>query len=104
MKSDTGMEITELRVDGGASANNLLMQFQADMLRVPVIRPKVVETTALGAAYLAGLATGFWKDIDELKQQWQLDMEFDATMDASQSTNLKSKWVDAVERAKGWSK
>jgi glycerol kinase len=104
MKSDTGMEITELRVDGGASANNLLMQFQADMLRVPVIRPKVVETTALGAAYLAGLATGFWKDIDELKQQWQLDMEFDATMDASQSTNLNSKWVDAVERAKGWSK
>jgi glycerol kinase len=104
MKSDTGLEITELRVDGGASANNLLMQFQADMLRVPVIRPKVVETTALGAAYLAGLATGFWKDIDELKQQWQLDKEFDATMDATQSANLKRKWSDAVERAKGWSK
>lgn len=104
MESDTGMRITELRVDGGASANNLLMQFQSDILNVPVIRPQVVETTALGAAYLAGLATGFWKDIDELRQQWQLDRKFESTMDYRKCTELKSKWADAVGRAKGWNK
>ncbi|MDX9846965.1 MAG: glycerol kinase GlpK [Tenuifilaceae bacterium] len=104
MESDTGMRITELRVDGGASANNLLMQFQADILNVPVIRPQVVETTALGAAYLAGLATGFWKNIDELRQQWQLDRKFESTMDYRKCAELKSKWADAVGRAMGWNK
>ncbi len=103
MQNDTGMEITELRVDGGASANNLLMQFQADILNVPVIRPQVVETTALGAAYLAGLSTGFWKDIDELRQQWQLNRKFETAMDCQTCTKLKAKWANAVERAKGWS-
>lgn len=104
MEMDTGLSIKELRVDGGASANNLLMQFQADILDIPVIRPKVVETTALGAAYLAGLATGFWKDINELKQQWQLDIQFEAQLDQITTTTLKAKWADAVERAKSWSK
>jgi glycerol kinase len=104
MEMDTGFSIKELRVDGGASANNLLMQFQADILDIPVIRPKVVETTALGAAYLAGLATGFWKDINELKQQWQLDIQFEAQLDQEKTASLKVKWADAVERAKSWSK
>jgi glycerol kinase len=103
MESDTGMQITELRVDGGASANNLLMQFQSDILNVPVIRPQVVETTALGAAYLAGLATGFWKDINELRQQWQLERKFKSTMQFDKRDELKSKWGNAVQRAKGWS-
>ncbi|HZJ73771.1 MAG TPA: glycerol kinase GlpK [Perlabentimonas sp.] len=104
MDTDTGMKITELRVDGGASANNLLMQFQADMLRVPVIRPKVIETTALGAAYLAGLSTGFWKDIDEIKTQCQQDFTFVPILDNEKSLQLKNKWLDAIERAKGWDK
>ena len=102
MESDTGMKITELRVDGGASANNLLMQFQSDMLRVPVIRPKIIETTALGAAYLAGLSTGFWKNIDELKMQWQQNCRFIPKLENEKSRKLKTKWLDAVERAKGW--
>ena len=104
MESDTGIKITVLRVDGGASANSLLMQFQADILNVPVIRPQVAETTALGAAYLAGLATGFWKDIDELKQQWQLEHQFESQMSIEKASSLKRKWANAVERAKGWSK
>lgn len=104
MEVDTGMNITELRVDGGASANNLLMQFQANILEVPAVRPKALETTALGAAYLAGLATGFWKDIDELKQQWKLDTKFEPELDKKKTQILKNKWADAVERAKSWSK
>jgi glycerol kinase len=103
MKVDTGMDIKELRVDGGASANNLLMQFQSDILNTKVIRPKVIETTALGAAYLAGLATGFWKDLDELKQQWQLDRDFNPGMNNDKASFLKRKWADAVERARSWS-
>ncbi|MFP4555227.1 MAG: glycerol kinase GlpK [Bacteroidales bacterium] len=104
MEMDTGMNITELRVDGGASANNLLMQFQADILEVPSVRPKTLETTALGAAYLAGLATGFWKDIEELKQHWKLDRRFEPRLDTKKTEILKNKWADAVERAKSWSK
>jgi glycerol kinase len=104
MEMDTGIKITELNVDGGASANNLLMQFQADILGIPVSRPKVVETTALGAAYLAGLATGFWKDIDELKKQWQLDNSFKPKLSEEITTTLKSKWKDAVKRAMSWTK
>lgn len=104
METDTGLKISELRVDGGASANNLLMQFQSDILKIPVIRPKVVETTALGAAYLAGLSTGFWESIEELKTQWQLEKQFVATMPDEKINYLKVKWADAVERAKSWSK
>lgn len=104
MEADTNVKITELRVDGGASANNLLMQFQADILDIPVIRPKVVETTALGAAYLAGLSTGFWTNTDELKKQWQLNHRFLPQMSNEMADSLKAKWADAVVRAKSWSK
>ncbi|MCD8044955.1 MAG: glycerol kinase GlpK [Tannerellaceae bacterium] len=103
MVLDAGTGVKELRVDGGASRNNLLMQFQANVLGEKVIRPKITETTALGAAYLAGLATGYWKDIDEIKQQWQVDREFlpDPKMDMQIP---KRKWADAVRRSLNWIK
>lgn len=103
MNKDTNMQIKELRVDGGAVANNLLMQFQADILGIPVVRPKVSETTALGAAYLAGLATGYWENIDELKKQWQEDKKFSGNMEPETIKNLKMKWTDAVKRSGSWS-
>lgn len=103
MNKDTGVAIKELRVDGGAVANNLLMQFQSDILGIPVVRPEVVETTALGAAYLAGLATGYWSNIEELKQQWKVDRQFTGSIDELDSNKLKIKWADAVKRAKSWS-
>ncbi len=103
MNKDTGMDVKELRVDGGAVANNLLMQFQADILGIPVVRPEIVETTALGAAYLAGLATGYWDNIEELKQQWKVNREFNGTMDNETAGRLKIKWADAVKRAGSWS-
>lgn len=103
MKKDSGMEITELRVDGGAVENNLLMQFQSDILGIPVLRPKITETTALGAAYLAGLATGYWQNLDELKQQWRIDRKFTGTLSQKEIASLKSKWADAVRRAGSWS-
>ena len=104
MNKDTEMKIKELRVDGGAAGNNLLMQFQSDILGIPVVRPGIVETTALGAAYLAGLATGYWNDIDELKKQWQPDRRFTGTMDAETSGKLKSRWAEAVKRAGSWTR
>ncbi|MGF1585113.1 MAG: glycerol kinase GlpK [Bacteroidales bacterium] len=103
MNKDTGMDIKELRVDGGAVANNLLMQFQSDILGIPVVRPEIAETTALGAAYLAGLATGYWNDIDELKEQWKIDRQFNGSMDMETGDRLKAKWSDAVKRAGSWS-
>lgn len=102
MVRDTGINLTELRVDGGASANNLLMQFQADVLGTTVIRPRVVETTAMGAAYLAGLATGYWNSLDELSQLWLLDTRFTPGMPPQVLEVMKSKWADAVQRAKSW--
>ncbi|MEI8046445.1 MAG: glycerol kinase GlpK [Bacteroidota bacterium] len=104
MELDTNMNIKQLRVDGGACSNNLMMQFQADMLGCSVIRPEITETTAMGAAYLAGLATGFWKNMDELKQQWQLDRQFDPMMDTNLADKMKAEWADAVNRAKSWVK
>jgi len=104
MKLDTGMKIKDLRVDGGASANNLLMQFQSDILQTTVVRPKVIETTAMGAAYLAGLATGFWSDLDEIRQQWQPERQFEPAMPDSQIMTIKRKWADAVKRAKSWTR
>ncbi len=103
MNKDTGMEIKELRVDGGAVANNLLMQFQSDILNIPVVRPEIAETTALGAAYLAGLATGYWNNIDELKEQWKVDRRFTGSMEMEIVEKLKLKWADAVKRARSWS-
>jgi glycerol kinase len=102
MHKDTGVVTKELRVDGGAAVNNLLMQFQADILGIPVIRPLITETTALGAAYLAGLATGYWDNIDELKKQWQPERVFTAGMMTEKADQLRSKWKEAVNRAASW--
>jgi glycerol kinase len=102
MEADLGSPIKELRVDGGAVANNLLMQFQADILGVPVFRPAVMETTALGAAYLAGLAVGFWKDIEEIKGQWSVDRRFAREMEQEAVQKLLKGWKKALNRAMGW--
>ena len=104
MEKDTGIKQKSLRVDGGASANNLLMQFQADIINTKVERPKIIETTALGAAYLAGLATRFWENLDEVKQQWKLDKAFEPQLTEEETRIRKEKWADAVERAKSWTK
>ena len=104
MEADSGIALKELRVDGGASNNDLLMQFQADILDVPVVRPKVTETTALGAAYLAGLATGFWSSTDEIASQWVADKRFEPSMASSNRDALLADWHRAVDRAKGWAK
>lgn len=103
MEADSGIDILELRVDGGATANNLLMQFQADILQVPVIRPKILETTALGAAYLAGLAVGYWKNHDEINQQWHEDKRFEMSMDLKRAEELKAGWNRALKATKAWS-
>jgi glycerol kinase len=102
MMEDSGVSLSELRVDGGASANNTLMQFQADILGVPVVRPKTIETTALGAAYLAGLATGFWSSIDEIAKQWQVDRRFEPNMDPSKRDSLLMNWQRAVRKSRAW--
>ena len=98
MQKDAGVTLKELKVDGGASRNNLLMQFQADVLGTSVIRPTVTETTALGAAYLAGLAVGYWESIDHIKSQWGVEREFRPEADADKVTELKSGWSDAIRR------
>ena len=98
MQADSGVQFKELKVDGGASANNLLMQFQSDLLDTRVIRPGVTETTALGAAYLAGLAVGYWGSIDEIRQQWQAEHVFEPTADRSQIGKAVAGWEDAVRR------
>ncbi len=102
MNQDSGITLTELRVDGGAAANNLLMQFQADILRVPVIRPKTIETTALGAAYLAGLAVGFWKDQSEVQRVWEADRAFEPKLSADEVAHRRSRWAEALKRAREW--
>jgi glycerol kinase len=102
MDADSGVSAKTLRVDGGAVANNLLMQFQADVLGVPVQRPKVAETTALGAAYLAGLAVGFWSSQEEVAKQWAIDRTFEPQMSADQRESLYADWKKAVQRSQGW--
>jgi glycerol kinase len=102
MAADSGAPITELRVDGGGAASEFLMQFQADLLRVPVVRPTVLETTALGAAYMAGLAVGFWESVDEIAANWQVDRRFEPEMKADDADALRGRWKEAVERSKGW--
>ena len=101
MEADAHIKLKELRVDGGASANNLLMQFQSSLLGVPVVRPKVTETTALGAAYLAGLAVGYWKDQKQIAAQWQVDRRFTPAMKAAQRKQLEQGWRKALDRARG---
>ncbi len=103
MQKDSGKTLKELRVDGGATANDLLMQFQADLLGVPVVRPKVLETTALGAAYLAGLTVNLWKSRDEIAAQWQVEKRFEPRMEAGRRAELMARWREAVGRSLKWS-
>ena len=102
MVDDSGIELNELRVDGGASVDNLLMQIQADSIQTRLVRPKITETTALGVAYLAGLATGFWQNIDEIKNQWQVDTVFEPSEKTEKVKHVISDWRRAVERSKHW--
>lgn len=102
MMNDAGARLTELRVDGGASENDLMMQFQADISGVPVVRPEVVETTALGAAYLAGLGCGVWKSMEEIEKLWRRERTFEPTMSQDQREFLTTQWGRAVARSKGW--
>ena len=102
MQADCGLALGELRVDGGATANDTLMQFQADLLGVPVLRPAVTETTALGAAYLAGLAVGYWGGLDEIAAQWQVERVFEPAMGRDRVAGLRGNWARAVERSRGW--
>jgi glycerol kinase len=102
MQKDSGINIRELRVDGGATVNNNLMQFQSDLLQAKVVRPKITETTALGAAYLAGLAVGFWSGTEDLKQQWQMDRAFSPQMDSSERRSYIRGWQRAIDAAKVW--
>jgi glycerol kinase len=102
MESDSGITNNVLKVDGGACRNNFLMQFQADMLGVPVLRPKVIDATARGAAYLAGLATGFWRNQDELSESFELDRQFEPSIDEATRKQLYAGWLRAIERVKDW--
>jgi glycerol kinase len=102
MQKDSGIRLSELRVDGGAAKNNLLLQFQADLLRIPVVRPKVTETTALGAAYLAGLAVGFWKDQEDVRANWEIERVFEPRMDEADGAHRRSRWREALDRAREW--
>ncbi len=104
MEQDSGVKSKELRVDGGAAADNLLMQFQSDLLGIPVVRPKVLETTALGAAYLAGLATGVWASREEIAKQWKVAKRFEPKMRREDAERRMGEWKRALERARGWGK
>jgi glycerol kinase len=102
--TESGIQLKELRVDGGAASNNMLMQLQADVLDCQVIRPKITETTALGAAYLAGLATGYWNDLEDVRKHWLLDQTFSPGTDKDKQQRYFRNWKKAVERAKNWTK
>jgi glycerol kinase len=102
MEADAGMALKELRADGGAIANDFMAQFQSDMLGVPVLRPRVQETTALGAAYLAGLAVGFWQSCEEIASLWQVDRRFEPQMRETERDQLYRGWQDAVNATMGF--
>jgi glycerol kinase len=102
MQKDSGIQIKELRVDGGAAANNLLLQFQADLLRVPVVRPKVTETTALGAAYLAGLAVGYWNSEQDVRANWEIDRSFEPKAREAEIAHRRRRWAEALQRSRDW--
>ncbi|MNT28789.1 Glycerol kinase [compost metagenome] len=104
MQKDAGIALAELRVDGGASRSDLLMQMQADLLGTAVVRPRVTETTALGAAYLAGLATGYWSDPAQITQQWQVEQRFEPNLSADERGHRLARWHRAVERARDWAR
>jgi len=102
MQADAGVRLAELRVDGGAARNDFMMQFQSDLIGAPVVRPKITETTALGAAYLAGLAVGFWKSGEEVASQWQTERRFEPLMPPARVREMRGRWTEALERAKAW--
>jgi glycerol kinase len=102
MEADAGIRIQELRVDGGATINNQLMQFQSDILHTNVVRPVITETTALGAAYLAGLAVGYWKNASDIQQQWKADRVFTPSLDDEQRHSLVKGWHRAVNASIAW--
>lgn len=104
MAEDSGISLAELRVDGGAVANNLLLQIQADVIQKKVVRPEIIETTAIGAAYLAGLAVGFWEGIEQLKKQWAIEKSFEPMEDTGQFETLVENWNKALSRSKNWYK
>jgi glycerol kinase len=102
MQADSGLDLAELRVDGGASANNMLMQMQADVLGVKVIRPENPEATALGAAYLAGLAVGYWPDTKTISSQWKVERTFSPTTNATDREKQRARWHKALDRVRDW--
>ena len=102
MEEEAGLRLSTLKVDGGVACNSSLMQFQADLLGIPVQRPKILETTALGAAYFAGLAVGFWENMDELAKHWSLEREFTPHMESDKREQLYHRWKDAVSRSRNW--
>ena len=104
MKADSNLSSSMLKVDGGAAANNYLMQFQADLMNAPVVRPTCVETTAMGASYLAGLAVGFWDNLDDIESNWDIDRTFEPEMEESKTSELKAGWKEAVKRCRNWNK
>ena len=104
MEADAGIEMGRLRVDGGAVKNNFLCQLQADIIGSEIVRPEVDETTALGSAYAAGLAVGYWETVDELRNNWQVDREFAPEMDSKEADRKYDRWADAVDRSRGWAR
>ncbi len=104
MSSDLGMELTELRTDGGAAANNILLQFQSDILKIPVVRPAILQTTSLGAAYFAGLGSGYWGSVDEIKSQWRSAARFNPSMTSENAKSMVDRWHEAIGRASEWAK
>jgi len=104
MEADSGVEMTSLKVDGGAVKNNFLVQLQSDIIQTEIARPQVDETTALGAAYAAGLAVGYWETLDELRENWQVDRSFDPEMESDKADKLHDRWEDAVERSLDWAR
>jgi glycerol kinase len=104
MQADSGLPLAQLRVDGGASANNLLMQIQSDVLGIEVVRPKNAEATVMGAAYLAGLAVGYWPDKEAIARQWQIDRVFRPEMETASRDKVRAAWRKGLRRAEGWTK
>jgi glycerol kinase len=102
MEKDSGVNLKALKVDGGMVYNDTLMQFQSDILGVPVVRPVVAETTALGAAYAAGLAVGYWTNLEDLRQNWQIDKTYEPKMDDGTRAHLYKGWLKAVQRSMNW--
>ena len=104
MVKDTGEELVDLKVDGGACANNFLMQFQSDILGKAVLRPQCIETTSLGAAYFAGLATGYWSSTEDILENWQIDQIFEPQMDDEKRSQLLAGWKKAIGSVTGWAR